>query len=72
MIIDIHQHGGGSAVLPCVVAKCLAEGMAADMFFQAAVDSSLFNDTESLGAADPVMGSLLTGEDIIVPVKAIQ
>ena len=51
MIIDIHQHGRGHTLLPGVIAKGLAKGVAADMLWQACIDGSFFDYAVGLVAA---------------------
>ena len=51
MIIDIHQHGRGHTLLPGVIAKGLAQGMAADMLWQTCIDGSFFDYPVGLVAA---------------------
>ena len=51
MVIDIHQHGRGHTLLPGVIAKGLAQGMAADMLWQTCIDGSFFDYAVGLVAA---------------------
>lgn len=52
--------------MPCIVAKGLAEGMAADMTVQPAVLGGLPDNTECLGTAEGIMGRFLACENKIV------
>ena len=51
MVIDIHQHGRRHTLLPGVIAKGLAQGVAADMLWQACIDGGFFDYPVGLVAA---------------------
>lgn len=72
MVVDFHKNGGRDAVFPCIVAECLAEGMAADVAIQATVSGCFFYDAECLGAADFCVRRLLACENEICGAKRFE
>lgn len=72
MVVNVHQHSGRRAVLPGVVAKRFAQGMAADISLNATVCRRFFYDAECLRAADAGVRGLLAGEDERVRIKMFQ
>lgn len=65
VVVDVHQQRGGDALLPCVVAKGLAQGMAADVRLAKRFAGGLLDDAVCLRAAQRLCGARGPGEDIV-------
>lgn len=63
MVVNVHQKCWLEAVAPCVVAKCLAQGVAAYAVIESARFGCFLDDAVSLGAADIFIRRFLACKD---------
>lgn len=66
MVVDHHEHDRGYALFPCVIAKCFAQGVAADVFVLPGFLGGFADDPPRLTPADRLVDMPVGAKEVFI------